>query len=101
LGVVRGEAEKEPVENRGDYADYMTCTSYASVSGTSEYWTQIIETYGVRRFFGSLVNVEEGKARRGVRIASELPVKHPPITPLSLAEGKQGVTSIFTKYVIR
>ena len=47
------------------------------------------------------INVEEGKAQRGVRTASELRVKHPPIAPLSLAEGKQGVISIFTKDVIR
>ena len=47
------------------------------------------------------INVEEGKARRGVRIASELRVNHPPIASLSLAEDKQGVASIFTKDVIR
>ena len=79
MGGVGGEAEELIGKSRG-YVDSMTCTSYASVSGMSEYWTRMIdrmtETEGVRRPFGSLVNVEKGKPRRGVRIASELHVKH-------------------------
>ena len=58
---VGGEAE-EPVGRSRDDADCMTCTSYASVSGTSGYWTQTVETKGDRRPFGGLVDVEEEKS---------------------------------------
>ena len=37
LGGVGGEAEKEPILGKSkDYADCMTCTLYASASGTSD-----------------------------------------------------------------
>ena len=61
MGGVGGEAEEVVVEKSRGYMDGITCTSYASVSGTSEYWNSDDETEGVRRPFGSLVNVEKGK----------------------------------------
>ena len=65
MGGVGGEAEEELVRKSRGYVDSMTCTSYASVSGTSEYWTRMSETEGVRRPLGSLVNAEKG-CREGV-----------------------------------
>ena len=60
-GVGRREAEEELVgKSRGD-VDSMNCTSYASVSGTSEHWNRMTETEGIRRPFGSLANVKKGK----------------------------------------
>ena len=61
MGGVSGEAEEELVGKSRGYVDSMSCTSYASVSGTSEYWTRMTETEVVRWPFGSLGNVEKGK----------------------------------------
>ena len=62
MGGVDVEAEELVGKSRG-YVNSMTCTSYASVSGTTgiNIGTQMSETEGVRRPFGSLVNVERGK----------------------------------------
>ena len=58
LGGEACEAGKEPILGKSkDYADCMTCTFYASVSGTSEYRTRLIEPECVRRSFESLVGV--------------------------------------------
>jgi hypothetical protein len=61
MGGVGDDAEEEPVGTSRDYADCMTCTSYASMSGTSGYWTQTVETEGVRLPFGGQVDVEDEK----------------------------------------
>ena len=64
FGRCQQDAE-EPVGKSRDYANSMACTSSVSVSGTSEYWTRMIETEGVRGSFGSLVDVEVVEALRG------------------------------------
>ena len=61
VSAVSGGTEETVLWKSKDYTDCMTCTLYASASGTSDYWTRVIETKGVRHSFGSLVDVEEGK----------------------------------------
>ena len=61
MGGVGGGAEEELIGKSRGYADSMTCTSYASVLGKSEYWTRMTKTEGVRRPFRSLIIVEKKK----------------------------------------
>ena len=63
MGGVGGEAEEKLVEKSRRYVDSMTCASVRMqvCQERRNIGTRITEIEGVRRPFGSLVNVKKGK----------------------------------------